>query len=352
MFSKDTGETKDLKILVTCALGDYMKGTIKCFKENGERNIEIIGVDMNEMKHNFVGLDKCYKVGRCMDEGYIDNILEIAKKEKVDVVIPFNTLELDIFAERKQEFEECGIKVMVSGTPYNLPIANSKMKSGSFMVANDISTPQTVVVKSYEEVKNMLDRNPNEIFCIKQFKGCGGRGFGIIGSKKDNSIDKQSVPILNEEDLRKMFSDGNMYLMQKYIKGKELTVDCLVDKGKVIYSITKENDCMENGVARQSKVISSPIAEEECRKFCELLKLQGNVGFDLMMDGNKPMIIDVNPRITATISLIHQAGINLPYMALKLLLNEPIEEDLTPKYGTSLHRRIEDYFFDEKGNMI
>ena len=352
MYLESIDKTKDLKILVTCALGDYMKGTIKCFKENGERNITIVGVDMNEMTHNFVGLDKFYKVGRCLDKGYVDSILDIAIKEEVDVVIPFNTLELELFAERKIDFVSKGIQVMVSGGPFNLAIANNKDQAGAFMIANNIGTPETTIVDSYDKVKNVIDKHPGEVFCIKQFKGCGGRGFGVIGSAKTSALDKSNVPVLNEEDLEKMLSNGSQYLMQKYIKGKELTVDCLVDEGKVVYAITKENECMENGVARQSKIISCPEAEEECRKFCEMLGLQGNVGFDLMMDGNKPMIIDVNPRITATISLIHQAGVNLPYMSLKLLLKEEIDEDLPIKYGTSLHRRIEDYFFDEEGNQL
>ena len=61
-----------------------MPGLADCLKNNGERNIRIIGVDMEIDRTVLQMVDKLYQVPRATDPSYVDTLLDICKKEKVD----------------------------------------------------------------------------------------------------------------------------------------------------------------------------------------------------------------------------------------------------------------------------
>ena len=71
-----------------------------------------------------------------------------------------------------------------------------------------------------------------------------------------------------------------------------------------------------------------------------------------MRDKNgKPFLMDLNPRLTATVSVIAAAGLNLPYLRIKQLLNETLPE-IDINYGTRLKRRYGEIYTDVNGNKV
>lgn len=79
------------------------------------------------------------------------------------------------------------------------------------------------------------------------------------------------------------------------------------------------------------------------------LNLDGNIGFDFMLDENDtPWLTDFNPRVTATIILYAGAGMNFPYLRVKQLLGEELPE-VELKYGTQLVRKYLDTLYNENG---
>ena len=77
---------KDLNLLLTGAGAPGAPSIIKCLRKNGERTIRIVGVDMNEKSNGRRLVDVFYQVPPARDEGYIDAILKICDREKIDIV--------------------------------------------------------------------------------------------------------------------------------------------------------------------------------------------------------------------------------------------------------------------------
>ena len=73
------------------------------------------------------------------------------------------------------------------------------------------------------------------------------------------------------------------------------------------------------------------IAEEVCRE----LRLDGNVCVDFIVNGDKATLLEVNPRVNATIAFCAKAGVNLLYQRCKQLLGEEIDV-CTPLYGLKM----------------
>ena len=93
---------RDITVLVSACGAQFMPGLVDCLKQNGERNIRVIGVDMNIDKTVYSLVDAIYKVPRATDPYYIDRLLEICKKERVDIVMPFMSAELIALIDRKK----------------------------------------------------------------------------------------------------------------------------------------------------------------------------------------------------------------------------------------------------------
>ena len=72
----------DLTIMITAAGNQYMLGLVKCFRENGERNIRLVGTDMSNDSTILQMMDINYKVPAASDPLYADKLLEVCKKEK------------------------------------------------------------------------------------------------------------------------------------------------------------------------------------------------------------------------------------------------------------------------------
>ena len=93
---------KDITVLVSACGAQFMPGLADCLKQNGERNVRIVGVDMGIDKTVLQMVDALYQVPRATDPEYVDRLLEICRKEKVDVVMPFMSAELLPLIDREE----------------------------------------------------------------------------------------------------------------------------------------------------------------------------------------------------------------------------------------------------------
>ena len=73
---------RKITVLVTAAGNVFMPGTLACLKNNGERDIRLIGADMNEDPTILQMCDAAYQVPGCTDPSYADVLLDICRKEE------------------------------------------------------------------------------------------------------------------------------------------------------------------------------------------------------------------------------------------------------------------------------
>ena len=195
--------------------------------------------------------------------------------------------------------------------------------------------------------------------CLKIVNGSGSRGVRIIDSKKSRyhifAYEKPNSFYTSYEDMLNILSEPEQIdemLITGYLPGNEYTVDLLAENGKVLYMVGRENVESLMSIAQRSVLAPNDHAYEVCRKIVELLNMTGNVGFDFIKDENGvPVLMDINPRITATVSVIAAGGVNLPYLRVKQLLGEDLPESKV-NYGVSMKRRYLETYCDPMGNII
>ena len=338
---------KDITVLITAAGNVFMPGTTSCLKNNGERNIRLIGADMNDDPTMLEMVDAYYPVPRGDDPSYVDVLLDICKKEKVDVVLPIMSVELNALAENKGRFENEGVQVSVSRLD-SLLIANDKLALFDYMKANGLPCAEYVAVDSVVELEKAVISlgYPHKRVCVKATNSSGSRGFRILDANKSKYDmffnEKPSSSFITLDELISILSEREEFpklMVMEYLPGTEYTVDLLADHGKVLYNCCRKSTHMENSIMLDGIIVDNQAVLKLCEQVVESLKLDGNIGFDIKERGDgTPVIMECNPRITAGIPAFAAAGVNLPYLCVKKLLGEKLPS-VTPKIGLKMKRR-------------
>lgn len=347
-------------ILITAAGTQSMPGLINCFRKNGERDIRIVGVDISNDATIKQMVDVMYQVPGVYEENYIDTLLDICKKESVDIFFPFMDEELELVGNRLEEFQKQNVTVSIASTEV-IRTTNNKLKFYQFLKENDISVPEFYQINNYDDYE-MACRNlgyPLNKVCVKTVYGSGSRGVRIL----DEHVDMYRLFVEEKPNcmfLRKEIFDSIIagqaqiepMMAMEYLPGAECSVDVLAQNGKILYMVGRESNNVLASIPQDSVLKEIPEAYDICYKVCDLLKIDGNADFDFKYDKDgKPVLMEVNPRLAATMSVIAVGGVNLPYLRIKQMLGEELPK-LDVKYGVRFKRRYLDMFVDESGNTI
>ena len=352
---------RDITVLMSASSSPSMPGMIKCFKNVKERNIRVVGVDMSDDPSAKFMVDAFHQVPAASAPNYADIMLDICKKEKVDVYFPNVSAEVSAVVARKDEFESLGVKLSVSNME-SVAISNNKLKTYEALEKAGIPVPRYYGVHTVEDfVEGMKYMGyPEKPVCIKIVDGSGSRGVRIIDSTKSRYDifvkEKPNSFYISYDDMLSMLQSApaplHEMMLVECMHGPEFTVDLLAEKGKALYIVGRNNVDSLMSIAQASVLQYDELAYKVSEQVIDLLKMDGNVGFDFMRnDREEAVLMDINPRITATISIMAAGGVNLPYLRVKQLLGEELPA-CEPQFGTRIRRRYGEMFTDKDGNQI
>lgn len=126
---------KDITILLSASGSPSMPGQLSCYRGNGERNIRIIGVDMSNEPSAKYMVDAFYNVPKATDPNYADILLDICKKEKVDIYFPNISAEVSAVVKKQVDFAAIGTILSVAD-PAAVKIAYSSSFFQSINIIN------------------------------------------------------------------------------------------------------------------------------------------------------------------------------------------------------------------------
>ena len=351
---------KDLTVLMSACNSSSMPGVYKSFKNNGERDIKVIGVDMCADPSVKYIVDVFYQVPPVSADNYVDVLLDICEKEKVDIYFPSISLEVNKLAERRDEFENKGIKLSISNLD-SVAIANNKLHTYQLLEKAGIPVPRYYGVHSVEDFIEGCKYMgyPERPVCIKIVNGSGSRGVRIIDARKSRyhifAHEKPNSFYTSYEDMLTILKSADKLeemMLVEYMHGPEFTVDALAEDGKVLYMAGRENVVSLMSIAQESVIKYDELAYNVSTDVIKLLNMDGNVGFDFMRnEKEEAVLMDINPRTTATLALLAAGGLNLRYLRIKQLLGEEMPK-CEPVYGTRIKRRYGEIFTDPDGNYI
>lgn len=351
---------RDITVLLTGAGAPGAPSIIKCLRKNGERNIRIVGVDMNEKAAARSLVDVFYTVPAAEDEGFVDRVLDICRSERVQIVNSIITRELEVLSAAKSRFEAENIKVTVMD-PKPLHIVNNKGLLLTAMKESGLPVPEFRIVHTADEAEEAIEKlgYPQKPVVVKTTFGNGSRGTAILNSEVSLSelffYNKPGSLFMSKRNLMEILREKpnipEMMVME-YLPGADYTVDLIASQGKVINAVCRRATHVMHSNIFGSVSEQNQTAIKLCTDVVSALGLDGSVNFDLKENcENQPRIMEINPRLGGAVVACALAGVNFPYLRIKQLLGESIPE-LKPVDGVVMQRRNAEVFFDPNGKEI
>lgn len=334
-------------VLFTACCGWPTCGTITSLKNSG--NFKVIGVDCspNPCALNYV--DELIQVPRVDDPSYIDELIDICTRKNVDLIVPLISDEINVISDNIDRFVQHGVKVLLSSDKTMLKISNNK-----FLLQKELEQaglgelmPRSIMVNRDNIEEALFELGyPNKPVCLKCTDACGSAGFRIVDDKMAKtavfarSRKYRSNPYVSKRQLLEAIDNIDpSFMLQEYLPGEELGTMCLVDHGRTVYSPSHRNISMEFSTAVYCELVNDEDANSIVRKINKLLNLDGNIGYDFKRDASgNLMLMEINPRISATVSLAAKAGLNLVELGCLHALGYEIDEGIEPDYGLRLMR--------------
>ena len=217
----------NLNVLVTAAGNVFMPGTLSCIKDNGERIVHLVGADMSDDSTILQMCDAAYQVPKCSDPSYIDSLMEICKKEEIDILLPIMSGELNALSMNVERFAAIGTIVSVSRLE-SLIIANNKRKLFDFIKDQCLPCAEYYAVNNREELIKAVTLlgYPDKKVCVKATEGSGSRGFRILSesiSKLQTFLnEKPTAGMITLSEMLDILSEENDFpelLVMEYLPG-------------------------------------------------------------------------------------------------------------------------------------
>lgn len=334
----------DLVVLVTGVGAPGSIGTLHSLKNNfDKRKIKIIGTDIDE---NAVGkyiYDSFYKIERPDHSTYLEQLYEICQHEKVQVIVPQNTAELQILSANKSYFERIGTKIAVAKSE-SIILANDKFRLLEIARKSGIPAPEFYLVATKEDLIEFskLLGWPEHRVVVKPPISSGMRGFRIIDenykSKDAFYNEKPTNTVTNMDLLIKILGETfHPLVLMEYVPGKEYTVDLLRTKENIVV-VPRTRDQIRLGITFRGTLEENRLIIEYSKILSEALDMEYAYGFQFKLnESGLPLILECNPRVQGSMVLSTFSGANIIYGAVKYAMQEPVPP-FEIKWGTRLIR--------------
>ena len=319
----------DLKILITAAGCPGAATNIRHLKKIKEREIILIGTDLNHDKIGKHWCDKFYTVPKGDDEQFVPRLLEIIDIEKPDVLFPQSSAEVITLSKNKDILEKTGVKVLISSEE---AVYKSENKAELYKTLENtpVKIPNFKIVNSLDDFLEAVEAlgYPSIPVCFKPPISKGTRGFRILRddvSRKHVLLNERPINrFISINEFKEIFegdSDFPELLVMEFVEGEEHTTDPLARNGETLLCPVKTRENERAGLAMKFVQTSNQKLVESTEYIIKKMNLDWLANLQFIGE----YLIELNPRVSTQ---MFTDEVNLPYLAIKLILNEITDEEI------------------------
>lgn len=288
---------------------------------NGERIGKVIATDMSELAPAIYEADEHYIVPKMTDDGYIEVIFDICKKEDITAVLSLIDPELSLLAQHEKAFKDLG--VLIIGSSYNLcELSLNKMRMYEWLISHGYRTAKSYTNKElfYNDLKLGLISYPVFVKPV-----CGSASIAI--SK-----------VYDTETIELLFSKNENLMIQEYLAGQEIGADVYIDmlSDEIVSIFTKKKLVMRAGETDKSVSFKDEKLFTLIKRFVKEAGYRGQIDIDIFEVDGEYYISEVNPRFGGGYPHAYECGCD----HMKLIvnnLNGRVNENVIGKYDEGVY---------------
>lgn len=274
---------------------------IKYFKKELEGKGKVIATDCSELAPAIYEADKYYITKRINEEGYLESILDICKKEKVDTLFTLIDPEISLISKNVEKFKAIGVNPIVCDFD-KVEMCFDKYRMYEFLIKHNFKT-----AKSYIDITAFYkDLEENKIkfpVFVKPVKGSASININKVTSK---------------DELEVLWKQADNLMIQEYMNGQEYGADVYIDmiSEKTVAIFVKKKIKMRAGETDKAVSFKDKKVFEIIDEFVKVSGFRGIIDIDIFNIDGEYYISEVNPRFGGGYPHAYESGVNIPRMII------------------------------------
>lgn len=305
-----------MRILVTAAGGALAPLNIRLMK-SGRRKVEVVAVDTraDAVGRHFADVFAAVPSGN--DPSYVDAVIDLVRRYKVDVVLPWSDEEALALTSRRGDVEAAG--AMLACVEYEtLKVMSSKTATLSRLQAHGIRTPRWRIAQDSDSLSHLLREMRAEFgeVAIKPVSSRGARDTYVIRQDITGRADYYGSREIHvdwatfERDYRAGLGAILPVMVMERLRAPAYDIDILAKEGRVMRAVPRERINPAGIPFHGSYFRFSAGLLDLAEKVTKAFNLSWLYDYDLMTaaDG-EPVVIEINPRPSGSIAASITAGV-------------------------------------------
>lgn len=307
------------RILVTASGGAPALGFVRSLRDAPEP-FHIIGCDCNEYNLMRSETDEKILIPKATNKYYIPFLKKIIMERKVDFIHCQPDIEVGILSKHR---DELGTLTFMPNQK-TIDILRNKAESYKYWNEGGLKVPRTILINTMEDLKRAFDQIGGNIW-LREIEGAAGKGslasptFELarewINMRKGWGKYTAAEKLTNETvTWMSIYKDGELVVAQ--------------GRKRLYWEFSNRTQSGVTGITGTGMTISDTFLDEIAQKaiFAIDKKPNGIFSVDLTYDKDgtpNPTEINIGKFFT-THYFFTKAGLNMPYIYLKLAFGEPI----------------------------
>ena len=252
-------------------------------------------------------------------DDYVAWCLDFCRQHAVDIFVTGKEARLIMAANER--FAEIGVRVQAAASADTLQLLHDKARFYATVACPQAPPPQAIAVHTLAEFDAAWTelRGRYNKLCIKPSQSIYGLGFALIDEQRSCAelLIAGVQYTIGLADLRAglaLLPEFRTMLVMEYLEGREYSVDCVGDNGKLIVAVPRKKPQSSSATGQRIDMHADILAA--CATLSENYGLNGCFNVQFRETGGQPRLLEINPRMSGGISMACAAGPNLPYIAL------------------------------------
>ena len=277
---------------------------VQYFKEAVGEEGRVIATDCSNLAPAVYEADAFYLVPRITASGYLDRVLDICKKEKIDGVFSLIDPELSLLAKEKEKFLQIGTTPIIS--PYEL-VETCFDKYEMFKLLQEMQIPTGMCYVDKE--------------AFYEDKVAGKIGYPVFVKPVRGSASLNINKVTSDEELEVLFASYDNLMIQEFMNGQEYGADVYIDmlSGKCTSIFIKKKIKMRAGETDKSVSVKIIVLFELIQKFVEKCGFCGMIDIDIFEIDGTFYLSEVNPRFGGGYPHAYACGVDMPMQVISNL---------------------------------
>lgn len=266
---------------------------VQYFKKTLGNKGNVICTDMSELAPSIYEADRYYIVPKITAPEYIDVILDICRKEKIDGILSLIDPELSLLAKNMKRFKSIGTTVI--GSSYELcERALDKFEMYKWLKSHGYKCAKSYISKEefYSDVRLKKAKYP--VF-VKPVRGSASMSITKV-------YDKETLDIL--------YAREQGLMIQEFLEGQEIGADVYIDmiSGEVVSIFTKKKILMRAGETDKAISFKNERLFDLIKTFVTEVGYKGQIDIDIFEINGEYYISEVNPRFGGGYPHAYESG--------------------------------------------